>query len=107
MSCRLHPVNNYYANANICDISKSIETVTMKLQQHKLYVFFIFSASLKLIDQIILLLLSICPFTRKIYVNNYYAINKKIRSLFDLNLLKANKRPETHIQSGKLTSSEP
>ena len=36
----IHPVNDYYANANICDISKSIETVTMKLQQHKLYRFF-------------------------------------------------------------------
>ena len=36
----LYPVNNYYGNANICDISKSIETATMKLQQHKLYRFF-------------------------------------------------------------------
>ena len=47
MKCKksyIHPVNNYYANVNICDISKSIETVTMKLQQHKLYrLFDIFS----------------------------------------------------------------
>ena len=33
----LHPVNNYYANTNICDISKSIETMTMRLQQHRIY----------------------------------------------------------------------
>ena len=33
----VHPVNNYYANANICDISKSIETMTMRLQQHRIY----------------------------------------------------------------------
>ena len=33
----VHPVNNYCANANIFDISKSIETMTMRLQQHIIY----------------------------------------------------------------------
>ena len=47
-----------------------------------------FSAILELIDSIILILLSIFPFTLKIYENNYYAINMKSRSLFNLNFLK-------------------
>ena len=47
-----------------------------------------FSAILELIDNIILILLSIFPFTLKIYENNYYAINMKSRSLFNLNFLK-------------------
>ena len=33
----IHPVNNYYAIANICDIFKSIETITERLQQHRIY----------------------------------------------------------------------
>ena len=34
---KLHPVNNYYASANICNTSKSIETMTMRLQQHRIF----------------------------------------------------------------------
>ena len=65
----LHPVNNYYANTNICDISKSIQTMTIDYNNIEFIEFLEFSAILELIDSIILILLSIFPFTLKSYEN--------------------------------------
>ena len=34
----IHPVNNYYANEKIVDISNSIDAIKIKIKQHELYI---------------------------------------------------------------------
>ena len=34
----LHPVNNYYANEKIIDISNSIDAIEIRIKQHELYI---------------------------------------------------------------------
>ena len=34
----LHPVNHYYANEKIIDISNSIDAIKIRIKQHELYI---------------------------------------------------------------------
>ena len=34
----MHPVDNYYANEKIIDISNSIDAIKIRIQQHELYI---------------------------------------------------------------------
>ena len=34
----IHPVNNYYANEKVIDISNSIDTIKIRIKLHELYI---------------------------------------------------------------------
>ena len=34
----IHPVNSYYANEKIIDISNSIDAIKIRIKQHELYI---------------------------------------------------------------------